>query len=386
MGIDYGQRLERLRTEMRKANVDIVFLPIAADLQYLTGIQRQKPNYTYAMYPGDWIMGAFIGLEKGPVFILPRMIAQFDLAGELDVHMRVLDDYVDPSALLVQVLDELATGTDRDLEIAVEDRARSELVLNILEVRPEVSLTLASPLLRALRRVKDEEEVALMRRAGTITDMAFADVLRNMQIGMTHLDVYSEVEYQLMRHGADATSFVTGILATGPDVDIPFAERDHGHDVPLPAGTVIAFDLGVVKDGYCSDFGRTVHFGDPTPAYTECFKLVMEAQAAGIAALKAGQITAEEVDAAARQVIVDGGYGNAFLHRLGHGIGMDVHEPPFLDKGDTSLVLEGMVFTIEPSIRTPEEGFIRVEDCVVARPDGGEPLTNFSRELLVVSS
>jgi Xaa-Pro dipeptidase len=381
--IDYAARLARLRKEMRAANVGLVFLPIASDLQYLTGIRRQKPNYTHAIYPGGWITGAFIGLEDGPVFTVPRMVAQFDMESDDDAEVRVLGDYADPATLLATMLDEMASP---DSAIAIGDRVWGEFVLHLRESRPDARITLASALTRPLREVKDETEIALMKKAGEITDAAFADVVANLRIGMTHLDIHSEVEYQLTRHGAEATSFVTGILANGPGVNIAFDGRDHGHDVALPEGTTIAFDLGVVANGYCSDFGRTVYFGDPPPVYIERFNLVMATQAAGIEALRAGETTAEEVDATARQVMVDGGYGDAFMHRLGHGIGMDVHEPPFLDKGDATPIREGMVFTIEPSIFIADEGFIRVEDCVVARPVGGVPLSNFSRDLLVISS
>ncbi len=381
MPIDYGARLERLREQMRASGVGVVFLPIAADLQYVTGFKREKPNYTYIVYPGGWITGAFVGLDKGPIFTVPRMVAQFHLPAGMTADVRVLGDYADPTTLLRQVLDEIYV---ENMSIAVENRAWAELTLNILQGRPGASIVLSAPLFRALRLVKDEDEIALMRAAGEITDAAFGDILGNLKVGMTHLDVFSEVEYQLARHGADATSFVTGIMATGPGVDIPFAEHHDGHDVSLPAGTTVAFDFGVVKDGYCSDFGRTVYFGEPPAGYVERFNLVMASQAAGIAALRAGQVTAEQVNAIARQVIEEGGYGQGFLHRLGHGIGMDVHEPPFLDKGDTTPIQEGMVFTVEPSIYTPEGGFVRVEDCVVARPAGGEPLSNFSREVLVI--
>jgi Xaa-Pro dipeptidase len=381
--IDYSARLARLREEMRAAGVGLVFLPIASDLQYLTGIRREKPNYTYAIYPGDWITGAFIGLEKGPLFTVPRMVAQFDMESIDDAAVRVLGDQADPATLLTTVLDEMEVPGSA---IAIGDRVWGEFVLNLRNARPDAPVTLASSLVRPLRTVKDEAEIALMKKAGEITDAAFQAIFDNLRIGMTHLDVHSEVEYQLTRHGAEATSFVTGILANGPGVNIAFDGRHYGHDVPLLPGTTLAFDLGVVADGYCSDFGRTVHFGDPPPVYVERFNLVMASQAAGIEALRAGETTAEEVDATARQVMVDGGYGDAFMHRLGHGIGMDVHEPPFLNKGDSTPIREGMVFTIEPSIYVAGEGFIRVEDCVVARPGGGEPLSNFSRELLVVSS
>jgi Xaa-Pro aminopeptidase len=146
----------------------------------------------------------------------------------------------------------------------------------------------------------------------------------------------------------------------------------------------VLFDFGAVYNGYCYDFGRTVSFGEPPAEFQRVYDLVMASQRAGIAALRAGANTCEGTDAAARKVIEDGGYGAEFRHRLGHAIGVDVHEPPFLTKGDTTLLQEGMLFTIEPSIMVFGGFSARVEDVVVARPDGGEPLTRGFQSLIVI--
>ena len=146
----------------------------------------------------------------------------------------------------------------------------------------------------------------------------------------------------------------------------------------------ILFDCGAIYEGYCYDFGRTVFFGEPEAAYQEIYRLVMSSQAAGIEAMRAGQVTAAEVDQAARDVIVEAGYGAAFRHRLGHGIGMDVHEPPFLTASDDTILQAGMIFTVEPSIMQFDDFSARVEDVVVVRDHGGEPLTDGFREMRVV--
>jgi Xaa-Pro aminopeptidase len=146
----------------------------------------------------------------------------------------------------------------------------------------------------------------------------------------------------------------------------------------------ILFDFGAAYEGYCYDYGRTVSFGEPDAEQKRVHQLVMESQRAGIAALKAGQATTTSTDAAARKVITDAGYGEAFRHRLGHGIGWDVHEPPFLTVGDETPLREGMLFTIEPSITQFNSFSARVEDVVVARPNGGEPLTRGYQGLIVI--
>jgi Xaa-Pro aminopeptidase len=223
-----------------------------------------------------------------------------------------------------------------------------------------------------------------MRHAGAITEAAFADVLPRLRHGMTTLDLITEVNYQLKRHGSTAPSFVTAFYNMGANFPFDFHNREETQLLPLDAPVSVSFDFGAVYDGYCYDFGRSVFFGDPGATYRRVYELVMGAQAAGIAALRAGN-TCEQADAAARAVIADAGYGEAFRHRLGHGIGMDVHEPPFLTSGDTTVLQPGMCFTVEPSIFIPHQLGCRVEDVVVVREQGGEPLTTGFQQLYVVA-
>ncbi|MEM8858056.1 MAG: M24 family metallopeptidase, partial [Chloroflexota bacterium] len=170
----------------------------------------------------------------------------------------------------------------------------------------------------------------------------------------------------------------------GPDHPLLFGQREATWKRLLNPPVCLLFDFGAILDGYCYDFGRTVLFGEPMEEYERIFELVMASQTAGIAALKADGTTTAETDAAARQVIANGGYGPEFRHRLGHGIGMDVHEPPFLTAIDQTPLREGMLFTIEPSIMQFNTYSARVEDVVVVRKDAGEMLTTGFREMLVV--
>jgi len=169
----------------------------------------------------------------------------------------------------------------------------------------------------------------------------------------------------------------------GRNYPFDFHNRDEVLLIPLDAPVSISFDFGAVYKDYCYDFGRSLFFGEPDAEYRRIYALVMASQAAGIAALHVGN-TCEAADAAARAVIAEAGYGEAFRHRLGHGIGMDVHEPPFLTAGDATVLEEGMCFTAEPSIFMPHIMGARVEDVVVVRPGAGEPLTSGFQELLVI--
>jgi Xaa-Pro aminopeptidase len=223
-----------------------------------------------------------------------------------------------------------------------------------------------------------------MRAAGRITEAAFADVVKQLKIGMTELDIIAEVDFQMKRHGSLGPSFTTSLYNTGPNHPMLFGRRLQSWPRVLTAPISVLFDFGAVHDGMCYDFGRTVSFGAPNKEQVKVHRLIMDCQRAGIEALKVDQITCAEVDAIARAVIEDAGYGSEFRHRLGHAIGWDVHEPPFLTKGDETVVREGMIFTVEPSIFQDGDFSARVEDCIVVRPGGGEALTRGWQDLIVI--
>ena len=379
--IDYTKRLQAVQAAMAGAHVDLLFLNISANLTYLTGIQREEPNYGNTMYPGEWLTGAWIPQAGAPILTLPRMLAEFHLGGVTGFDIRVLPDAGDPLQLAGEVIVGLRVAGKAT--VAVEDRCWAETVLNVQQLLPEASLSKASALLSPLRRIKDEDEIAVMRKAGAITEAAYAATLPRLRHGMTNLDLITEVNYQLRKHGSRTHSFVTSFYNMGKQYPFDFTNREEVLMTPLEPPVSVSYDFGGVYEGYCYDFGRSVFFGEPDAEYRRVYDLVMGSQAAGIAALRAGS-TCEQADAAARAVITAGGYGAAFRHRLGHGIGMDVHEPPFLTVGDKTVLQEGMCFTVEPSIFMPRHQGARVEDVVVVRAEGGEALTRGYQALHVV--
>jgi Xaa-Pro aminopeptidase len=379
---DYSQRLARVQQTMAAQGVDLLFLNASTNLQYLTGIPRDEPNYGNTMYPGEWLTGAWVPQQGAPILTLPRMLADFHLGAIPGYDVRVLPDAGDAAALARDVL--TALRTPEQAHIAVDDRSWAELVLNVQKLRPAATLSQASAILAPLRRIKDEDEIAVMRKAGEITEAAYAATLPQLKHGMTNLDLITEVNYQLRKHGSRAPSFVTAFYNMGRNYPFDFTNREEVLQIPLEPPVSVSFDFGAVYAGYCYDFGRSVFFGEPDEEYRRVHALVMASQAAGMAALRAGG-TCQAADAAARQVIAEGGYGHAFRHRLGHGIGMDVHEPPFLTAGDATVLEAGMCFTVEPSIFLPRHLGARVEDVVVVRGDGGEALTRGFQGLHVVA-
>ncbi|MXV92027.1 MAG: M24 family metallopeptidase [Chloroflexi bacterium] len=364
-------------------HADLAFFPISSDLQYLTGVPRDFPNYGHTIHPGDWLQGAWITPQRPPVLPLPRMTAEFGGLSRLQgLDIRVLGDWDAPSTMLRGILDDFDLPDNP--RVAISDFATGETVSQLQKLLPGVVWLSATALLRPMRVLKSPADIELMKQAGRITEAAFADTLAQMRHGMTELQIVEEVNYQLRKHGSLGQSFTTSLYNSAPSLPLIFGDRMKSWPRKLEPPVSILFDFGGIYEGWCYDFGRTVFFGEPPPESQRVYDLVMASQAAGIAALRADAATTSDADRAARDVIESAGYGEAFRHRLGHGIGMDVHEPPFLTRGDETPLQDGMLFTIEPSIMQLNDYSARVEDVVVARAGGGEKLTNGWQELVVI--
>jgi len=378
MALPYADRLARTRQAMERLDIDLLFLTPSANLSYLTGIQRERPNHGNVNYPGGWVMGALIGREKGPFILAPRMIADYHSSVSSVAEMRVLPDRGDPLSLVRSVLAEF--GPVR--RAAIEDRAWAQAALAMRSLLPDAEWHLASEILAPLRMIKGEEEIALMRHASHIADQVLAQVIPLLKVGMTELEVALEVDARMERLGTDGPSFTTNVFLMGRHEAREMRETVSLR--PLLRGASLSFDFGCMYEDYASDFGRTVFIGEPDPEFRRAYDLVIAAHDAAIREMKSGAITAEQANATARAVIEEAGYGEHFRHRLGHGIGMDVHEPPFLTEGDTTVLQTGMAFTVEPSIYWTGHIGTRIEDVVIVRPDGGEVLNQSSTALRVV--
>lgn len=362
---------------------DVAFFPISADLQYLTGVPRDIPNFGTVMHPGAWLEGAWLTPNHAPVLALPRMSAEFGGLGSVEgIDLEILGDWDSPANKVKDILAKF--NLPDQPTVAISDKTEGETITGLHQLLPGATFISATDILRDLRVVKSQDEIDTMREAGRITQLAFQAILAQLKHGMTELDVITEVDYQLKKNGSLGPSFTTSLYNSGPDHPLLFGQREKTWKRVLNPPVSILFDFGAIYEGFCYDFGRTVFFGEPDDEYKTIYKLVMDSQEAGIAAMKAGQMTAAQVDTAARKVIEDAGYGEEFRHRLGHGIGMDVHEPPFLTKTDDTVLQEGMLFTVEPSIMQFNTFSARVEDVVVVRPGSGEPLTSDFREMHII--
>jgi len=236
---------------------------------------------------------------------------------------------------------------------------------------------LAAPLVEPLRMIKDEDELALIIEAALVGCKLFEHILEFIRPGLAEIEVAAELEYRARLLGVEGMSFET-IVASGLRSALPHGRATVAR---LPRHGFVTMDFGVVLKGYCSDMTRTVCLGKPTTKERETYHAVLEAQEAAVAAVGSG-VSCGDVDEAARSVLRNAGLGEAFSHSTGHGVGLEIHEPPRLGAGQTARLLSGMVVTIEPGVYLPGQFGIRIEDMVAVTPTGGQVLTPAPKALI----
>jgi Xaa-Pro aminopeptidase len=370
---DYAERRRRLAERMEAEGIDVLFLAPSADLEYLTGVERHVPSFGEASYAHGWVTGAFFRRDGDPVFVLPRMFAAFDLREEPPGEVVVVNETDDGFAAFERAARGLGTS------VAVGDRVWAETVLNLGRILGFDGLRTGSRLVNDLRRVKSDEELEAMGRAIAAVAKTMAAVSPLVVAGATTAELVEAVERELRAAGSRCPSFPTHVFTGLGEEDLDSQTATAGE--PIQDGTSVMFDFGGVVDGYCSDFGRTVFCGEPTAEYREVYEIMLAAQEAGRAAARAGA-PAAHVNAACRRPIEEAGLGEHFRHRMGHGIGLDVHERPFISPEDETPLEPGMTFTDEPSIIIPGRFSVRIEDIVVCEEGGGRKLNSYPAALV----
>ena len=372
---DYQSRQAALAEHMTAAGTDLIFLPVSADLEYLTGLKRRVLTFGNVEYAHSWVTGAFLAPGRDPVFVLPRMVKEFDLPEGITGDVAIVNELDDGAAIFGRV----AKSYGPVHKLGVGARTWADSVLQLQAVLPDAQLDSASKLVNLMRRVKSPEELAAMARACRIVDEVMGEVTPEVTAGVTELELARDINFRMRQLGTRAPSFDTGVWSMGPA-----SQRDATVRIsagPVEPGLGVSFDFGAESDGYCSDFGRTIHVGEASAEFRRVYDTVMEAQAAGIRAARPGT-PASAVHAATRQVIVDAGLGEWFRHRTGHCIGLDVHELPFISEEDDTPLETGMTFTIEPSVFRPGYYGARVEDIVVCEEGGGRKLNEYSTDMV----
>jgi len=365
-------RIDRVRRRMTELGVDVLLLSHGADLPWLTG---------YRAMPLERLTVLVLPREGEPVLVVPGLEApRVEHADDL-FELRPWSDAEDPVDLVVDLV-----KTADASRLAVSDRAWATTVLALQRRLPEAEWIEASRVTSPIRAVKDDAELDALRAAGAAADRV-AEILQSGGIPLvdrTEAEVSAQIGALLVAEGHSAVNFA--IVGSGPNAASPHHEpgsRVIGRDetVVCDFGGTLSLDGG---PGYCSDITRTVVTGPPSLEVAECYGVLLEAQQAAVAAARAG-VTAASVDLVARSIIDAAGFGDLFVHRTGHGIGIEEHEDPYLVVGNDEVLVPGHAFSVEPGIYQPGRFGMRLEDIVVIGADGSpEPLNTVDHALVVV--
>ncbi|HUY52205.1 MAG TPA: Xaa-Pro peptidase family protein [Streptosporangiaceae bacterium] len=362
-----ANRLRLAAAAAAQACLGALLLTPGPDLRYVIGYDAQQlERLTCLVVPaaGD------------PFLVVPRLelpAAQASPAGGFGLEMIPWDETDDPYAVVAGRLGGVAS-------VGLADRMWAMMVLRFREVLPAARQGLASAALRGLRSRKTPAEIAALRAAGAAIDRVHAAVPHWLRAGRTELEVAADIAKAIAAEGHVRADFV--IVASGPNGASPHHEPSSR--VLRPGDAVVVDIGGTMPSGYCSDCTRVYAIGEPPADFAAYYEVLRDAQEAACAAVRPG-ITAEEVDAAARGPITTAGYGAHFVHRTGHGIGLETHEDPYIVAGNTEALEPGMAFSVEPGIYPGPHG-ARIEDIVVCTEQGHERLNNVTRELVVVGA
>jgi len=367
----YADRLQRLQAVLKERNLDCLTLMPGTNLTYMTGLHfhlMERPTV------------GFVPAMGKPVFAVPALEkVKFDDSPPYDLDVYGWSDEEGPEAAFAAAMKALP-----EIRIlAVEYLAMRVLELRLLQRHvPNAIVVDANPVMDVLRQFKSADEVAQMRTAVQISEKALTEVLAEVRPGMTERQVATLLSQAQSQAGGEEVPFLPIVLA-GERAALP-----HGGptDRVIKAGDVLLLDFGTRKGGYVSDITRTFAVGQPLEGKRlAVYEAVRVANEAGRQAAKPG-VTCQEVDRAARKAIEVAGFGEYFIHRTGHGVGLDGHERPYIVEGNEVVLEPGMTFTIEPGIYIAGEIGVRIEDDMVITEDGCESLSTFDRQLQVIGA
>jgi Xaa-Pro dipeptidase len=366
----YLPRLQRLQAALSKAGFDCAAVVAGPNLYYLTGLSlhlSERPIVGFFTTQGDPVIVAGALEEPKITTGAPYPIRPFTYT-----------DADGPVAAFRQA----AQGLNLlNAHLGVESRRMRVMELRLIEDafgNPRVDA--AEGIFAELRMTKDPAELKAMREAVRIAERALEATLPNIRVGMTEREIGTELMMQTLKAGSEGDLPFAPIVASGPNGALPHATLT---DRPIQPGDLITLDWGAAKSGYIADLTRTFALGEVDPELKRIYELVKAANAAAKAAARPG-VACADVDAAARKVIADGGYGEYFIHRVGHGLGLEGHEDPSMHGRNETSLAPGMTFTVEPGIYLPGKGGVRIEDDVVVTADGCESLSTYPRDLQVI--
>lgn len=353
-------RLDALRAKMKETGTDLVVLGAGAHLGWLTGVRPHADERPCL---------AFVS-QAGAAFLMPALEAE-SVRTQTDLPFHKWSDDEGPDAALARLLDAIDV---RDADsLVLDETMRADHAALVTDALPRAARRFTADTVGALRMRKDDAEYAALKRNAQIADDAMKAAWAAMHPGMTETQVADVVRETFAKREAKPLFTIVG---AGPNGAYP---HHHTGETVLKDGDAIVMDIGAGSEGFSSDITRMALIGDGPEGYAEVHAVVERAVQAALAAARSG-VKAHEVDDAARGVITEAGYGDYFVHRTGHGLGTEVHEPPFITASSQSVLDEGMVFSIEPGIYLPGRFGIRLEEIVILRADGPEILSDLPRE------
>ncbi len=366
MGIEmYLNRIHQIQERLCLQGIGAQFVSATPNFAYLLGIRPLALERLLLLsIPG-----------KGtPRLIVPKLSEAEFAAFVPDLQISVWEDGEDPLLLVRREVKQLPT----DLPISLDHGVPARVVLDLLRAFPLLAVQIEENAINGLRASKDAGEIQLLQQAGVMADAAIASAIEGCRLGRTELEIASILITSLLQQGAEPDPPMP-IVASGPNGAIPHHRTGHRQLVEEDA---VVIDFGGRWKHYYSDMTRTIHLGPPDPEFLRVYDLVRTAHAKALAAIKPG-IPLGELDAIARDHIAQAGYGPYFTHRLGHGLGTDVHEEPYLLSSNREPLRNGMCFSIEPGVYLPGRFGVRIEDCVVVQETGPLILTQFPTDLMV---
>lgn len=360
----FKARRDNLIKELQNQGIKQAFIFDPANVFYYTGFHSE---------PHERFMAFFIETETEENHLFVPALDKDAAEEATDIQsIQAISDEENPYDIIEKTIESLTGKLGIEGDVLAYNRSMA-----FQKSFPDIQLTDIQAILSTIRMAKSPEEIKEIQVAIDLIEDVLKQGISKVQQGMTEVELTAELEYLMRQLGADGPSFSTIVLA-GEKAALP-------HGVPgerkIQSGDLLLIDFGVIKNSYCSDITRTFAIGEPSSRQRELYNLVLQATNAGIEAVQAG-VPLQDIDKAARKVIEDAGYGAYFNNRIGHGMGIDVHEAPSVHATNRALAEKGMVFTIEPGIYIPGEVGIRIEDNVYINPEGeAEVLTSFPKNL-----
>jgi len=366
----YRERLTRLIQALKANRLDAVVLNPGPSLFYLTGL-------TFHLMERPIV--CLFTTDKPPLMILPELERPKAETSHLEIELIT---YGEDEASRIRAFEDATIRLGlHDLWVGIEPLRLRVLELRLMEsVAPQATFTSGDRALSGLRIVKDETEISAIRRAVVIAEDALKATLPLIRLGMTERELAAELTMQLLRAGSQPEMPFSPIVASGPNSALPHATPT---ERALKPGDLLILDWGATADGYVSDITRTFAAGEIDAELAKIHSIVQQSNASGRDAIRPDN-TAQDIDRASRTVIESAGYGQYFIHRTGHGIGLEAHEPPYIREGNTQSLTPGMTFTVEPGIYLPGRGGVRVEDDLLVTGTGGESISTYNREIEVI--